>query len=227
MTKVKFDYDIKKDAWWWASLARDKDLWGMSWKNEVAPIPDQLIKDMNKVSKQEAEKLALNHLKTRKLQDRVEIMIDHEKEALNKAWKEVEKDFFAELAKLFKAPIYRDSFKAYFTSLFICPYNADEHWFMVSVWKSLPWQIGTVCHEIMHLQFINQYQDYLLKEKKITKEKFEEIKEAMAILLNEEQFKDIVLVEEQGYPDHQETIKKIEKLRKEGKSIKEIVEVFT
>lgn len=31
---IKFSYKIEKDAWWWAKLARDKDLFGMDWEKD-------------------------------------------------------------------------------------------------------------------------------------------------------------------------------------------------
>jgi hypothetical protein len=130
------------------------------------------------------------------------------------------------MEKLFEKEMYRREFYAYFTTLFICPYNYDEHMFMVSVWKSLPWQLGTIAHEVMHLQFIDQYYDYIVEENGLSREQFEEIKEAVAIILNEDQFEKIVLIEQVGYPDHMETVKMVEKARRKGESLKEIIDHY-
>jgi hypothetical protein len=223
---IKFDYSIEKDAWWWAKLARDKDLFGMDWKKEVTPMPEKLIKEMNRLPLEKAIELAADHLKSRELQSEVEEIINYEKQVLRKAWRKREDQFFKLTEELFEKEMYRKEFYAYFTTLFMCPYDYDKHMFMVSVWKSLPWQIGTIAHEVMHLQFINQYYDYIIEENSLTKDQFEEIKEAVTIILNEEQFERIVLIEQLTYPDHEKTADMIKKLRTEGKSLKEIVDQY-
>jgi len=33
MNKLNFDYNIKKDAWSWVLIAKDKDMWGLNWRD--------------------------------------------------------------------------------------------------------------------------------------------------------------------------------------------------
>lgn len=48
MQKINFHYDFKKDAWAWVLIAKDKDLRGLSWKEQVAFISDKLLKQIVK-----------------------------------------------------------------------------------------------------------------------------------------------------------------------------------
>ena len=50
MPKVKFDYDIKKDAGNWVARVKDKDFWELDRDNELAPIPLVLRRKMEKSS---------------------------------------------------------------------------------------------------------------------------------------------------------------------------------
>jgi hypothetical protein len=59
-------------------MARVKDLFGMDWQKEVAPMPEDLIKKMNKLSLEEAIKLSHKHIISRDLQPEVEEMIGYE-----------------------------------------------------------------------------------------------------------------------------------------------------
>ena len=43
MAKVRFDYNLKKDAWSWVLIAKDKDMWGLNWRDQIAQISDEQI----------------------------------------------------------------------------------------------------------------------------------------------------------------------------------------
>jgi len=48
MSKVKFKYDINKDAWSWVLIAKDKNMWGLNWRDQIAQIPDGLLEKIKK-----------------------------------------------------------------------------------------------------------------------------------------------------------------------------------
>lgn len=230
MTKVIFDYNLDKDAWSWVVIAKDRDLWGLNWKNEIAHIPADLLNKILKLNFKEAQDIVAEYIKenpnTGFKSDIIKIQII----ALRNAWKLIEEKHFKVTEVITQKPIYTKNFTGYFTSGFMCPYNEKENWFMVSMWRSLPQQITTICHEIMHLQFLHYYKKYLI-EKGLNNKQIEALKEAITFLLNETEFKEIILVEDVGYPEHKDLRNILQRIwRREknfdkflDKAIKEIV----
>ena len=82
---------------------------------------------------------------------------------------------------------------------------------MVSMWHSIPFSITTICHEVMHLQFLFHYRKYLVK-KGLQEEQIQELKEALTFLLNEKEFNGMILCSDNGYPEHQKLRKKLQKI---------------
>jgi len=65
LSRVRFGYDITKDAWSWVIIARSKDLWGMDLKKEVEHIPKDLLIRITKGSEKEAVKLTEEYIRNR------------------------------------------------------------------------------------------------------------------------------------------------------------------
>jgi hypothetical protein len=105
----------------------------------------------------------------------------------------------------------------------MCPYNQKENWFMVSFWHSTPSSITTICHEIMHLQFLHYYQNYL-KKKELKDNQIEDLKEALTFLLNEPEFEEIILSNDFGYPEHIQLRKKLRKIWRKDKNFKNLID---
>jgi len=61
--KVNFSYDLKKDAWSWVVIAKSKDLWGLSWKDQVAHIPDDLLIKIKKNNFAQAQKIVEKYIR--------------------------------------------------------------------------------------------------------------------------------------------------------------------
>jgi len=211
MAKVNFDYNLKKDAWSWVLIAKDKDMWGLNWRNQIAQIPDELLEKIEKVSFSRAQKIVEDYIEKDSKKEYKNKVMYSEMQVLKKSWGMVEKKYFETLSKIMQRPIFTEKFSCYFTTGLVCPYNEKENWFMVSMWHSIPFSITTICHEIMHLQFLNYYKNYLTK-RWLKKNQIEDLKESLTFLLNEEEFSDIILCDDSGYPEHG-------KLRKELKNI--------
>jgi len=222
MIKIIFDYNLKKDAWSWILIAKDKDLWGLNWHDQVAHIPDKLLEKIKKVSFSGAEKIAEEHIKKDPLKNYKNKIKSLEIQALEKSWKIVEKKYFKVLSKITQQPIFTKKFKCYFTTGLMCPYNEKENWFMVSVWHSLPSHITTICHEIMHLQFLYYYK-YFLKKQGLKNSQIEDLKEALTFLLNEPEFSEIILYQDSGYPEHQELRRKLKKIWLKDKNFSRLI----
>jgi len=224
MNKVNFKYDLEKDAWSWVLIAKDKNLWGFSWRDQIAHISDELLEKIEKASFSSASKIVEEYIKNdpgKEYKDKVMFL---EMQALEKSWKLVEKEYFKVLAEITQKPIFFDKFDCYFTKGLMCPYNDKENWFMVSMWHSIPFSITTICHEIMHLQFLHYYKNYL-KKQGLKKEQIEDLKESLTFLLNEPEFENIILSDDNGYPNHQKLRKKLQKIWQNEKDFQKFLDL--
>ena len=208
MTKLNFNYNLKKDAWSWVLIAKDTNLWGLNWRNQIAQISDELLADIEKASFSKALDVVEEHIKKDPDREYKSKVMDAEMQALGKSWRLIEKKYFKILSGITRKPIFTDKLDCYFTTGMMCPYNEKEGWFMVSMWHSIPFSITTICHEIMHLQFLHYYKNYL-KKKGLTNDQIEDLKESLTFLLNEPEFKSIILSQDNGYPEHSKLRKKL------------------
>lgn len=222
MTKIKFAYNLKKDAWSWVLIAKDKDLWGLNWRDQIAHIPEELLEKIKKASFSGAEKIVEGHIKKDPLKNYKNKIKSSEMQVLEKSWRSVEKKYFKILFQITKQPIFTDKFKCYFTTGLMCPDNEKKNWFMVSMWHSLPFSLTTICHEVMHLQFLHYYRD-VLKKQGLKNNQIEDLKEALTFLLNEPEFSEIILCQDPGYPEHQELRKKLKKIWLKDKDFSKLI----
>jgi hypothetical protein len=188
MPKVIFKFDREKDLWnhW------HKSNWKSSWVDFKI---DPKIKKICEGKKfEECKEELFNYLSKLQKSNLIQIEIN----SLEESWRGIEKEFFKRMNKLMKKNFDKDII-AYLTTLGICPYDPDEPSFMFSLFYSLPHQLKTCGHEIMHLYFHKYYWDEI--ELKIGKEKTGDLKEALTVLLNLE-FKDLWFVEDKGYNSH-------------------------
>lgn len=192
-------------------IAKDKDLWGLNWEDQVAHIPNDLMKGIIKASHIKAQKKVEYFLSTQKIRKYKQNVREKETEAIKAIWRGIEKKYFKILSEITQKPIYKKNFDCYLTTGLMCPYNEKESWFMVSMWHSIPISITIICHELMHLQFLHYYKNYL-KKKGLKKDQIEELKEALTILLNGKEFEEIILCDDSGYPKHQKLRKKLQKI---------------
>jgi len=188
MPKVIFKFNKEKDLWnhW------HKSNWKPSWADfNVSPKIKEICEGK---SLEECKDALSNHLI--KLQN--SIIIEINLECVQKAWKEIEDDFFKRMNHVMKHN-FNEDITAYLTTAGICPYDPNEPSFMFSLFYSLPKTLETCGHEIMHLYFHKFYWNVV--EKEIGKEKTADLKEALTVLLNME-FKDLWFIEDKGYKPH-------------------------
>ena len=210
MTRVNFGYNLKKDTWSWVVIAKSRDLWGLDYKKETAYIPKDLLKEIKRSTFAVAQRKVENYLKNNH-DKKKEKIIKNKIESLKKLWQKREKKYFNVLSKVTEKTIYRNNFGCFYTSGFMCPYNEKEGWFMVSMWHDISYSITTICHEIMHLQFLHHYKKYLQKSG-LNNNQIEDLKESLTFLLNGKEFKGIILSGDRGYPKHQKLRKKLKKI---------------
>lgn len=191
MNKVIFKFDKEKDLYniWDLSNAGNSFRKNFQVDSRIKEICGE--KKFEKCKKKLADYLSNLHNSK---------IISIEVEAVEKAWREIENEFFKRMNKLMKNKFSRE-ITAYLTTIGTCPYDPEEPSFMFSILYSLPKSLQTCGHEIMHLYFHEFYWDKI--EKQIGKEKTADLKEALTILLNLE-FKDLWFIEDMGYEQHKE-----------------------
>ena len=177
-------------------IAKDKNLWGLHWRDQIAHIPDELLEKIENASFSSAQKIVEKYIENDPRKKYKNKVMRSEMQTLEESWRVVEKKYFETLSRIIQKPIFKNNFGCYFTTGLMCPYNEKEHWFMVSMWHSIPFSITTICHEVMHLQFLHYYKKYLVK-KGLRKDQIENLKEALTFLLNEKEFDDIILRSEE------------------------------
>lgn len=223
MPRVNFEYNLNKDAWSWVVIAKDKNIWGLDHKKETAHIPEKLLSKISKSNFLRSVKITEEFIKKNPQKRYRELIIKEEINALKKVWKTVEKKYFQVLSSTMNKPIFSKQFDCFFTTGFMCPYNEKKNWFTVSFWHSTPFSITTICHEIMHLQFLHYYKDYL-KNKGLKNNQIDDLKEALTFLLNESVFNEIILSQDIGYPKHQELRKKLKSIWTESRNFQNLLD---
>ena len=201
---IKFLYDIDKDAENWVDTVKNtRPSWGINYGEETKMVPDDLKGKILRADDKEAIKLVKSYFRSQSRFNSKKEFLSSEIEAVKEAWNGKEKSFFRIIEDLTKKPLFSRVFTAYFTTMFICPYDEEKYkWFMLSMWHSLPFQITTICHEIFHFQFLYYYADFC-REEGLNENQLENIKEALTSLLNTEEFDDIILSQDPGYSNHQ------------------------
>lgn len=205
-------------------IAKDKNLWGFNWRDQIAHISDELLKKIEKASFSHARKIVEEYIKKDSKKKYKDKLMYSEMKTLEEAWEIVEKEYFKILTKITNKSIFTNNFNCYFTTGLMCPYNDKENWFMVSMWHSIPISITMICHEIMHLQFLHYYKNYL-KKKGLKNDQIETLKESLTFLLNEEEFSNVILCNDSGYPDHQKLRKKLGKIWHKEKDFQKFLDL--
>lgn len=226
MAKVNFEYNLKKDAASWVLIAKGKkkDFWGLNKREQTEHISSELLKKIQKLSRQKAEKLIADKIGSDNKKKLKDALIKEQIKALKKSWNLVEKKYFQRLSQVTQKPIFLNKFNCFITTGFMAPYNEKENWFMVSLWNSVPGSITTICHELLHLQFLKYYRPYL-KKKGLKNEQIEILKEALTFLLNEKEFSDLLLCDDPGYPAHQKLRRKLHRLWQKEKDFPKFLDL--
>lgn len=141
----------------------------------------------NASNEQDAAKIISNFL-SKDIETRQLKYLEKAKE-LEAAWNKKDKEAIKELEKLYQQKFPFDEMTVYYTSVFICTYNMKEKWIMAYGEATIERQLQTIIHELNHWMFYTYHKDLL---RKISKETFESLKEALAVFTNPEQ---------SGYPN--------------------------
>ena len=166
-------------------------------KDLVKSFSDPIFVDLELLGKEKALKKLEDWLKNKNDVSAINQSI----ERIKKLWNKKESIIIESLEQIIEKPIHCKEFKTSFTSFGLCPYDSRFNWFMVSTQYDLDHQLTSIVHELLHLQFEHYYGDVIKKE--LSAEQFNDLKEAMTVILNVNPFNEFLLAPDQGYQQHQ------------------------
>lgn len=192
--KIKFAYDKSKDIWCLMNKGKSSD-------NSSFPtkVYKKMVDEMGDNPSEETTSvfidkyLAENNYNTAEIIKKFE---DDSTKPFETFTKRAEEIFGLKLEK---------EVTAYLTVNNRCPYNISENYFFVTISHESP--TSTVMHELWH--FYTWYKFGITDESILGKQKYNDLKEALTVLLNVE-FPDLLNSKKDfGYPQHQELRAKI------------------
>lgn len=213
MPHVTFSYSLTADAKNWVRIwNKPTQSFGVSAEKMLAFIPIDVQKRLKGKSEKQQIEIVKTHLQKQKSLMR---FLPAAADALQMVWDKTESRYFKALSKITNKPVFTKSFTAQLTTASLCPYDTKHNWFMVDAYASLGRQITVVAHEIFHLQFLRWYREECSKQG-LSEERFEDLKEALTVLLNGMEFEDVLVSSDHGYEKHADLRSVIEKQWKKG-----------
>lgn len=205
--KIKFAYSREKDVW--CLLNKGKS-------SNNSPVPTKTYEALVSAKGENPSPESISDFIEQYIQDnRINIL-----ELIKKFqddWATVEDEYHKRAGAIFNVSL-SDDITAYLTTNTRCPYNIEENYFFVSMLNSSVRK--TIMHELFHF-----YTWYGLQQelKDVSKEKYNDIKESLTVLLNLE-FSDLLDgAVDYGYPQHQEMRTIIKELWLSEKDLKKVV----
>ncbi len=202
---ITFKYDKNKDIWCLLNK-------GKSSNNSSNPtsVYQELVASVGDNPDETSTSLFIDkYLKANNLQPEA-FILDYQK-----MFSEISADFQTIAERVFGVPLNRD-ITAYLTVNTRCPYNIEEGSFFVSMSKGNP--VMTMMHELWHFYTWEKFGEEWVS--KLGKEKYNDLKEALTVLLNTEcKYLLPEGAQDKGYPQHQELRERISVLWKQNPDI--------
>lgn len=203
--KLKFEYNKEKDIWCLLNK-------GKSSNNSPTPTRtySELVSVYGENPDEKSTSLFIDQYFETGNYDVTEYIKKYKKE-----FEAISSEYQKIAEKVFGLPL-NEKITVYLTINNRCPYSIEEKWFFVSVSRNSP--IRTIMHELWH--FYTWQKFGADEEKKIGAKKYNDIKEALTVLLNVECKH--LLPEgaiDMGYQQHQELRNRILELWKQNPDI--------
>jgi len=205
--KINFKYNKEKDIWCLLNYGR-----GSSNSNQSTKVYEKIIADIGNAVDERSVAAFIDRYLTEN-----SISVENYREEYQNDWDSVSNLFSRKSEKIFGVGL-KDDIDAYLSINNRCPLNILENYFFVSVPTVSARK--TVMHELWH--FYTWYKFGVEWQDKLGKEKYNDIKESLTVLLNVE-FKDLLKdVEDKGYSQHQELRKQILYIWQKEKNIEKL-----
>lgn len=202
---LTFSYSKEKDVWCLLNKGKSSN----NSSNPTSVYEELLAKVGNNPDEVSTSSFVDEYLKANNLQP------EHFIQSYQKMFSDISTDFQTVAEKVFGVSLSRD-IMAYLTVNTRCPYSIEEGWFFVSMSKGNP--VLTMMHELWHFYTWEKFGTD--EQERVGKEKYNEVKEALTVLLNTEC--QHLLPEgaiDNGYPQHQELRERISELWKQNPDI--------
>lgn len=210
--KLKFDYNREKDIWCLLNK-------GKSSNNSQSPtkVYEQLVATSGENLTNEATSAFIEKYISENNIDLQEYI-----ERYQKDWDEVKEEYTKRAEAIFQVKLPEDV-TAYLTINNRCPYNIEENYFFVSV--SATSVRRTVMHELFHFYTWYAFGKKLINQG-VSKEKYNDIKESLTVILNTD-FSDLLNgAIDNGYSQHQDMRTEIARLWSQNKDMNKVIEAL-
>jgi len=195
--KITFKYDLEKEFW-----NLHAGLNSINHPNEPLSKFAQEMKDGEIDFKNKKQVLEFIQNKIKKID------IQRQISKIENGWQKVEENAIQRMDKIYGWPFDFPNLTAYLTLNPRCAYNPDKNFFFVTMFS--PHSKLIILHELMHF-YAHKYIEPIFKKKHLSKEQFNDYKEALTVLLNFE-FTDLLEDDiDKGYKKQDEFRKFISK----------------
>ncbi|MEK7631592.1 MAG: hypothetical protein AAB445_01825 [Patescibacteria group bacterium] len=176
--------------WWHAcnGVAR----FGVDWKSRISPSLQRRI-----VGKTQEQALHFLRPYLQKLYKQVDIK--HKRGELQTLFREKQDRIAERMEHTTGKKICRKDFTILLTTFPRCPYDPAKGIIWSYTERNIAFSIVSFVHELNHFQVLYYFKKQI--RKKLSESQFEDLKEALTVI-NNDAFKGIFLVAEQGYPSH-------------------------
>lgn len=143
---------------------------------------------------------------------------------LQTVWEKIAPSYIERAEHMFGISYPASTVTAYLTQNQRCTYNIPENYFFVYFASKSPERI--IMHELFHFYTWHAFHNNLIAAG-ASESEYNDVKESLTVLLNEE-FKDLMGTGiDEGYPQHQEMRKKILSLWNESRDLKKVMSAFS
>lgn len=148
-----------------------------------------------------------------------QINLEQKRQEIEAGWQSIEPKVIERMERIFGIT-YPHDLTAYFSTNSRCRYDISSNYFFVHLKDSHP--NGTIVHELLHFYTWAAFHQEL-EQGGISSERYNDIKEALTVLLNME-FADLLgNYEDVGYPQHADLRKHIQSLWLDSHDLKKVI----
>ncbi len=198
MPRIIVKQNIGKDAWNWWNACK-KISYGEDWKQR---IDKSLQNKLAGKTKEQSFSFLIPHLEKLYKKEKINL----KKEESQSIFRRQQREIFSRMQKVTGRKIYRENFTCFVTTFPRAPYDYRRGYVWIPVIWPKETYVRTFVHELLHFQTYAYWQKRCLV--KLAEDEFENLKEALTVILNEE-FMDLIIWPDKGYKIHKKLREKL------------------